>query len=291
MTSRVAQLLLAVSALTGALAGASRAGAQCRPPASSNEAKLLAYYAAPIVFAPQSAPATGRRGVSLGGELTYIPRPDPSLERTGLCFVPKEESTQLSPVFPRPRLALALPFGVLVEGSWLPPIEVAGAKANIFSGAVSLSRLLLGFGDRPVLYGAARVHVTRGSVRGAITCAKSALQTSDAARPCYGTDPSRDTFHPNMWGLDASLGRPIAGGRGELYAGGGVNWLAPRFRVGFTDGTGYVDTTRVEVDLRRTALFAGGSWRLLGRWAATGQIYSVPEDVTLVRLGVLGTVR
>ena len=94
-----------------------------------------------------------------------------------------------------------------------------------------------------------------------------------------------------MWGIDASFGRPVAGGRGELYAGAGVNWLAPRFRVGFTDGTGYADTTRVEVDLRRTALFAGGSWRLVGRWSATGQIYSVPRDVTLGRIGIAGAIR
>ena len=73
-------------------------------------------------------------------------------------------------------------------------------------------------------------------------------------------------------------------------AGGGVNWLAPRFRVGFTDGNGLVDNTRVEVDLRRAAWFTGGSWRVLGPWSATGQVYGVPADVTLFRLGIMGPV-
>ena len=264
---------------------------QCRPPEDSNEAKLLAYYAAPIVFAPQGAPGGVRRGVTLGGELTYIPRPDPSLQRTGRCFMPKEESTQLSSVFPRPRLAIGLPFGVVIEASYLPPLKVAGAQANLFSGAISLSRPLiaLGAGGTPILY-ALRAHVTRGWVRGAITCASSALQTTDAGAPCYGTSPSRDTFHPNMWGIDGSIGRAFAGGKVDLYGGGGANWLAPRFRVGFTSATGSVDRTRVEVDLRRAAWFGGGSWRLLGAWAATGQVYGVPEDVTLFRLGVMGPV-
>ena len=275
--------------LLGAASLAAAARAQCRPPESSNEAKLLAYYAAPIVFAPQDAPARAARGVTLGGELTYIPEPDASLQRTGLCFTPKQESTQLSPVFPRPRVAIGLPYGVLVEGSYLPPVKVAGAQANLFSGAISLSRTLVETRGAPIV-AAARVHMTHGWVRGAITCAKSALQTRDSSAPCYGSAPSRDTFHPNMWGIDGSIGRAFASGRLDLYAGGGVNWLAPRFRVGFTDGNGLVDSTRVEVDLRRAAWFTGASWRVLGAWSATGQVYGVPADVTLFRLGVMGPI-
>lgn len=271
----------------GLLPAAARA--QCRPPENSNEAKLLAYYAAPIVFAPQGAPARPKRALTLGGELTYIPEPDASLQHTGLCFTPKQESTQLSPVFPRPRVAIGLPYGVLVEGSYLPPLKVAGAQANLFSGAVSLSRTLVETGGAPIV-AAARVHLTRGWVRGAITCAKSALQTRDSSAPCYGTAPSRDTFHPNMWGIDGSIGRAFLSGRLDLFAGGGVNWLAPRFRVGFTDGNGLVDNTRVEVDLRRAAWFTGANWRVLGPWSATGQVYSVPADVTLFRLGIMGPV-
>jgi hypothetical protein len=71
----------------------------------------------------------------------------------------------------------------------------------------------------------------------------------------------------------------------SLYAGGGVTWLAPRFRVGFADSRGFVDRTRVEVDLRRIAVFGGGSYHLAGIWSATAQVYSVPVDVTLFRLG------
>jgi hypothetical protein len=281
---------LALAALGGVLLAPSGAAAQCRPPASSNEAKLLAYYAAPIVFAPQAAPGQLRRSLTLGGELTYIPEPDPSLQHTGLCFTPKQESTQLSPVFPRPRLSLGLPYGALVEASWLPPVKVAGAEANMFSGALSLSRAIVRTEGAPIV-AAARVHMTRGWVRGAITCAKSALQTRDSSAPCYGTAPSRDTFHPNMWGIDGSIGRAFHSDRLNLYGGGGVNWLAPRFRVGFTSGNGLVDNTPVEVDLRRVAWFAGGSWRVARQWAATGQVYGVPEDVTLFRLGVMGALR
>ena len=263
---------------------AGTASAQCRPGEDSNEAKLLAHYSAPIVFAPRGAPSFARGRVTIGGDLTYIPRPDPALERTGRCFMPKQESTRISPVFPRPRLTVALPLGIGVEVAYLPPIRVGGAKANLVSGALSIAQPLFAIGGQP-LVAAARVHATRGYVNGAITCGADAIQQSDPAAPCYGTEKSNDTFRPNMWGIDGSAGRAFRDGKLSVYAGGGVTWLAPRFRVGFEDGRGFVDRTRVEVDLRRVALFGGGSWHLAGAWSATAQVYSVPVDVTLFRVG------
>ena len=262
------------------------ASGQCLPPEDSNEARLLAYYEAPMIFSTQLTPGRMRPGgIGIAGDVTYIPKPDPSLQRTGRCFTPKEESTQLSPVFPRPRLVVALPFGVTVEGSYLPPLRVAGAQANLLSGALSVSR---GIGSR--LGGprtaSLRAHGTRGWVRGAITCAKNALQQRDATEPCYGTRPSRDTFRPNAWGIEAMLSRTLLADRLGVYGGAGMNWLQPRFQVGFTDGSGFEDRTRVEVDLTRAALFAGAEWRLGGMVSATAQLYAVPEDVALFRLGL-----
>jgi len=264
--------------------GAVPAAAQCRPGEDSNEAKLLAHYSAPIVFAPQGAPSFARGRVTIGGDLTYIPQPDPALERTGRCFMPKKESTRLSPVFPRPRLTIALPLGIGVEVAYLPPVRVAGAKPNLLSGALSVARPLFVVAGQPIV-AAARVHATRGYVNGAITCGDDALQQSDSTAPCYGSEKSNDTFRPNMWGIDGSVGRAFRDGRLSVYAGGGVTWLAPRFRVGFDDGRGFVDRTRVEVDLRRVAIFGGGAWHLAGIWSATAQLYSVPVDVTLFRIG------
>jgi hypothetical protein len=262
------------------------ASGQCLPPEDSNEARLLAYYEAPVIFSAQLTPGRMRPGgVSIAGDLTYIPKPDPALQRTGRCFTPKEESTQLSPVFPRPRLVVALPFGLAVEGSYLPPLKVAGAQANLFSGALSFSHGVGSPFGGP-LTASVRAHTTRGWVRGAITCARRALQQRDATEPCYGTKPSRDTFRPNAWGVEGMLSRSFLAERLGVYGGAGVNWLEPRFQVGFTDGTGFVDRTRVEVDLTRAALFAGAEWRLRGVVSATAQLYAVPEDVALFRLGL-----
>lgn len=262
------------------------ASGQCLPPEDSNEARLLAFYEAPMIFSAQLTQGRMRTGgIAIAGDLTYIPKPDPSLQRTSRCFTPKEESTQLSPVFPRPRLVVALPFGVTIEGSYLPPVKVAGAEANLFSGALSVSHGIGRWLGGPVT-ASLRAHGTRGWVRGAITCAKSALQQRDAAAPCYGTTPSRDTFRPNVWGVEALLSRTMLAGRLGVYGGAGMSSLQPRFQVGFTDGTGFVDRTRVEVDLTRAALFTGAEWRLGGIVSATAQLYAVPEDVTLFRLGL-----
>jgi hypothetical protein len=270
-----------------ALLGARVAAAQCLPGENSNEAKLLAHYSAPITFAPQAEPGFAAGRIVLGADLTYIPKPDPALERTGVCFMPKKESTQISPVFPRPRLMIGLPLGMGLEIGYLPPVRVAGAKANLLSGALSVARPLLSVGGQPIVVAAARIHATRGYVNGAITCSNDAIQQSNPNEPCYGTKESNDTFRPNMWGIDGSIGRSFMAGRLGLYAGGGYTWLAPRFRVGFdvTGPNGYQDRTRVEVDLTRASVFGGATYGLAGIWSATAQVYSVPADVTLFRLG------
>lgn len=259
------------------------AGAQCRPGEHSNEAKLLAHYSAPIAFAPQTGPAFARDRLVLGGDFTYIPKPDPAVESTGTCFNGKK-STQLSPVFPRARLTIGLPSGIGLEVGYLPPARVAGAKANLVSGAVSVARPFLSVGGQPIT-AAARVHATRGYVNGAITCNDDALQQSNPSGPCYGSKESNDTFRPNMWGIDGAVGRSFLDRRLDLYAGGGMTWLSPRFRVGFTDATGYHDRTRVEVDLHRLSAFGGATYHLAGIWSGTAQVYSFPEDVTLFRVG------
>jgi hypothetical protein len=73
---------------------------------------------------------------------------------------------------------------------------------------------------------------------------------------------------------------------GELRVAGGVTWLRPRFRVGFTDATSYVDSTDVEARLVRGSAFGGVSVRASEALELSGQVYSVPQDVTTVRATV-----
>jgi hypothetical protein len=286
LTPRLRTVLLA--GIGAAMAPAALDAQACRPPEGSNEALLLGYYAAPMVFSAQPAARLKPWAVRAGGDLTYIPQPNSSIQRTSLCFTPKEENTELSPVMPRPRVAVGLPMGFMFEGSYLPPLEVAGAKANLYSGALTYTYSMFARTGLPIR-AALRAHATGGSVKGSITCARKALQWLDKSQPCWGVSPSKDTFSPNIRGAEATLATALFNGRLGVYGGGGVNVLKPRFQVGFVDGEGIVDDTRVEVDLTRTAYFTGLDWRTRGMWSATAQLYVVPQDVALFRVGASAT--
>jgi hypothetical protein len=252
----------------------------------TNEAKLLAYYAAPLAFSPSGmleriAPGSVRAGL----ELTYIPRPDDALRRTSKCFLPKDENSQLSSFVPRPRLAVGLPAGLFLEGTYLPPVTVADATPNMTSLALGIVRQL-----SDLLAIVFRGHTTLGRVRGPITCPEEALQRTDPTRACYGDRKSNDTYRPNIVGGEAAA---LWNGQGgfSAYLSAGLARLRPRFQVGFQPANTGFDSTRVETNLSRLSLALGGRYRLSRRLGATGELYSVPKDVTTLRLGASVTLR
>jgi len=269
-----------------------QAGAQCKVGTNSNEGKLLAFYTAPIVFSMATAPEVMRpASIRIGAEGEYIPKPNPAIEQTGACFTQKSEHTSLSPVFGRPRITVGGPFGFALEAAYLPPVTIARATPNLFSFGISQA---YHFEAGPVATRTTlmfRVHGTFGNVKGAITCPRSSLQQSSPASPCYGTTPSEDTFHPEMFGGEVSAGFAPASGGISFYAGAGANRIDPHFQVGFTDANGNVDRTQVELasPLVRATVFGGATTIVRQIFDIGAQIYSVPSDATLFRL--MGGVR
>jgi len=274
--------------LIGAMLFAARQGvAQCKVSASSNEGKLLAFYTAPIVFTMPTAPEVMRpASIRIGGEVEYIPKPNPAIEQTGICFTKKSEHTSLSPVFGRPRITVGGPFGLALEAAYLPPVTIAKATPNLFSFGVSQAHH---FAQGPVSSGTTlmvRLHGTFGNVKGPITCPQSSLQQTSATSPCYGTTPSKDTFHPDMLGAEIAAGFAPGTGGISFYAGAGANRIDPHFQVGFTDSNGNVDNTQVELDspLVRATVFGGATAIVRQIFDVGAQVYSVPSDATLFRL-------
>jgi hypothetical protein len=267
------------------------AGAQCKVSSSSNEGKLLAFYTAPIVFSMAGAPEVlPPASLRIGGEGEYIPKPDQSIEQTGACFTQKSEHTSLSPVFGRPRITVGGPFGFALEAAYLPPVTIARATPNLFSFAVSNAHhYSVGPARGTTLM--LRFHGTFGNVKGAITCPRSQLQQTSPSNPCFGTNPSKDTFHPDMFGGEISAGF-APGDRGlSFYGGLGANRIDPHFQVGFTDGNGGVDRTQVELEdpVVRAAAFGGVTAVFRQIFDLGAQVYSVPADATLFR--VMGGIR
>lgn len=254
----------------------------CRPDDDEREAKLLAFYTGPLTFSPGGNVTSLRLGqLRLGFEATYVPEPSAEISRPERCYASnKSEDTRLSPVFPRPRAALGLGGGFVIEASYLPPVTLFDATPNLAS--IALSRLT-SVGPASLLL---RVHGTFGQVKGAITCSEDAIQLEDTAEPCYSSQKSDDTYKPNMFGAEAAVAF-VMGGRTTGYAGAGVSSLRPRFRVGFQDArpnTQY-DDRKIIVDLNRVSLFGGALYQVTPMIGFTAELYSVPEDVTTFRVG------
>lgn len=262
---------------------ASQAFSQCRPPRGSTEARLLAFYSTPLVFSADPASLSLQPGaLRLSAEGAYVPRASAALQRTDYCYTGKAENTGLTDFFGRPRLAVGLPHGFGAEVSYLPPITIASATPNLGSAAVWLTHVV-----NPALQLTARVHGTIGTVKGPITCPRSALQQGDPAAPCYGVSPSKDEFKPNMAGAELIAStNPATAARFRFSAGLGVDQLYPRFRVGFTDLLGGTDHTRIAVDLTRVTALAGGTILLGRRCDVSAQAFTSFSDATTVRATV-----
>jgi len=251
----------------------------CRPAANSNEAKTLAIFSVPLAFGPATAPEI-LPGLRLGLEGTYLPKVDPATATPTTCRPGQGPlNTDLIFALPRPRLGLPLPFGLALEASWIPPVRVVGVKANLFGFSLGKS-----FGRLDGLVAAIRAHGTFGSIRGPITCDDAALAVPTSE--CFHGTRSDDKYSPNIFGADVSLGWTMAGGRLRPYLGGGYTRLEPRFQVNFTNQFGMVDSTRIDVNLNRAAVFGGATWQLTDRLGVTGEVYAVPADAVTARLVV-----
>jgi len=265
---------------------AANADAQCKVSSESNEGKLLAFYTAPIAFSPGTAPAVMRPGsIRFGAEGEYVPKPDPALEQTGACFTQKSEQTSLSPVFGRPRITIGVPLGFSIELAYLPPVTIARATPNLFSFAVAQTTHF-SFGPASGTTVMVRGHGTFGNVKGAITCPERSLQQTNPTAPCYGTEPSDDTFHPDMFGGEISAAITPTSRAISFYAGLGANRIDPHFQVGFTDANGNVDVTEVQLNspLTRMTVFGGATAIVRQVFDIGVQLYSVPSDATLLKL-------
>jgi len=283
--------LAALAASAGAFVPA--AHAQCFPGSGSNEAKLLAFYSAPVAFSALDAPRRQSAWhVELAGELSPIPTADPAIEHASECYTASaKQHSRLTSMFARPRLLITLPFGLAAEASYIPPVQIGDAHPHLGSFALSETAPVRGFGP----FGSAaimlRAHGTVGHVTGPITCATGSLQQDDPEGPCYGTSPSDDRFEPTMYGVEGVFGVRSRGGLFEFFAGPGYSWLRPRFETGFTDLNGITDNTRIVVNLQRWSVLGGATLRLPAAFAITGEVYSVPADVTTWRIAASYRIR
>jgi len=245
----------------------------------SPEGKLMLYYSSTVAFSPLGVPAGTDRvhgaRTELGVELSYLP-PLSAEQRT--AGSDKPESTNLAPVFARPRLSVRLPGALGLELSWIPPVRVFDVKANLVSGALSRAFTLPG---RVRLV--PRASFLAGRVEGPITCNREMAKDGDAALAtyfafvCYGND-SRDYFEPRHVSGELIAARTSASGRWQPYITAGARNERTRFDVGVIrqDGSRDPDQPLLKMTTTRAYGAAGTSWLGLPRTRLAAELYYAP---------------
>ncbi|NOT08845.1 MAG: hypothetical protein HOP28_11640 [Gemmatimonadales bacterium] len=262
---------------------APRAAAQsdCFPPKNSNEARTMATFDVPLAFGPAAAPPAADRPAGrwyVGIDVSTVPNVSRGTATPTTCRPGKgPENTDLLFAAPRPRIAVTLPAGFMLEGSWIPPVKIGAVEANVIGASLArVTRL-----DRRGSVLSVRAHLSVGVIKAPITCNDAALEEVNSE--CYRGTRSNDAFKPNVFGVEAAvgwrLGRVI-----HPYLGAGYNHLAPRFQVNFTNQVGDVDRRKVSVDLDRGVLFAGVTWNAATAFDLGAEMYAVPADAITARL-------
>lgn len=248
---------------------------------ASPEGRLLAFYAAAMAFSPAGiAPGDARLAVSL--EISHVPALNEAQRRPS---IDKPESTNLAPLFPRPRL-LAAAGDVVVEVSWIPPMRVFDVEANIVSAALSAPALRAGpVVLRPRLWG------VLGRVTGAMTCSATEMVNKGPdlalyyATVCHGRE-SEDWFEPRMAGGEIVGSRPLGSGAAQLYALAGARVDRTRFDIGVLTTDGARDSDHPILYLRavRPHAAVGASWRVRRGVVAGGELFYAPGSLLTARL-------
>lgn len=255
------------------------------------EAKLMLYYSSAVAFSPIGVPfgvqraaasGHGRSRIEAAIEFSYLPPLSAEQRRAELD---KPESTNLAPVFARPRVGARLPGGVGLELSWIPPVRVFDVTANVFAVAVSRA-----FDVTSHVRIIPRVSALTGRVEGPITCNRDTADNGDPALAtyyafvCYGND-SRDHFEPRHLSGELVFAARSAS-RWQPYVSAGARAEHTKFDIGVIrpDKSRDRDNPVLEVSTTRAYGTAGASWLGIRRTRLAAEVYYAPGSVVTARV-------
>jgi hypothetical protein len=238
------------------------------------EAWAMQYFASVSLLTAVAPPSPREAGsVELGFELGWIPHLSEDERRVGFNGT-KEEDLNKLPVLGRPRVRLGLGRDWTLDLSYLPPIEVAGVKADLLAAA--LERPLLRRG-RFVL--GVRASAQIGSVEGDFTCSEevAAIEPGAPGNEYGCQEPSRDTVDLDYVAVGLTAGYRV--GRSlDLLFSAAANSLDMAFQVDALT-YGERDRTRLLADGWTWSTTAGVSWPVGERWAVGAELLYTPLEV------------
>ena len=244
----------------------------------------MGFYAAAVAYSSIgiSSPATASWDVSAGVELSYLPWLSKAERSAGFD---KPESSNLSPVIPRPRIGVVTPGAVRIDLSWLPPARVFGAKANLYSLAVSRT-----IATRYGIAMTPRIAATGGRVRGAITCNDDLVDGTESEgiyfRRVCGNLESDDHFEPKQVSGELILSQQRRASRLAPFVGAGVRRDDVRFDIGVRSDNGKRNPDHPVLAMRATRpFFVGGTLFDDARGRRAGaELYYAPGSLLTVRV-------
>ncbi len=240
------------------------------------ESWALKYFASATLLTGLGAPEETTAGtVTIGMEGGWIPRLSVE-ERTVGFNGAKTEDLNKTEIFGRPRLTLGLPHDFSLTLSYLPPIEVSGAKPELFSLAIGRPLLL-----RDSWRLGLRVLAQTGTIEGDFTCGADAVAAgSDPAINPFGCEAvSEDEMTVEYWGIELSTSFDLgSSGRWQGHAGVMLANLDLEFQVNALY-SGLLDRTLERTDGTTYAGTLGLTYQPGGPWTWVGEAFYTPLDV------------
>lgn len=234
------------------------------------EAWAMKYFNSVSLLTGLGAPSDRERGsLAFGLELDSIPNLSREQRRIGFGGF-KEEDINRLPVLARPRLTVGLGGNVSLDLAWVPPIELKGVEANLFS--LGLERPLY---RRGALVLGARLSGQIGTVKGDFTCSKE-----DAADPdgnVWGCEaPSKDELSLDHVSLALTGGYLVRAT--TLHWGLAATYMDMEFQVNALTA-GLHDRTLLLADGWAWSVNAGATWRLTDAVSVGGEFFYSPLSV------------
>lgn len=240
------------------------------------EAWAMTYFGSISLLTPLGAPTLREPGsVEIALEASQAPHLSREERTVGFGGV-KEEDLNRTPVLVRPRVLVGLPARFSLEAGWVPPVEVDGVEANVFS--VALDRLLFA-GERWSL--GLRAFGQLGEVEGDITCTDEDIAFEPGSPGNrFGCEAlSSDEGTLDHFGLSVGAGyRLRPGGRSFLHLGLAGLRHDVEFQVD-AQTFGFIDRTLLRADGETWAANAGIAVPLSRRTELGAELFYSPLDV------------
>jgi len=230
----------------------------------------MKYYASLALLTSMGVPEKRAGGtIDLGFEGSYVPQMSDEERRIGFNGTKLEDVNKTS-FFGRIRGSVGLGKGLALELGYTPPIEMGGAKPNIF--ALALGRP---FELSPAWRLGVRGYGQIGTIKADITCSADEAAAGDDLQqnPFQCVEPSEDESHQKVIGLELVAGYAGAS-RFKPYVGLGLNYMDLEFDVNAIYSAGLVEDHNVQLTSGTTvSATAGLTFEASERWRITAELF------------------